>query len=212
MWREILYSAIGHVLVLIGLVFPAILGQGTEKHLTVYTVRTVTPKAIEHLMEKSASAKEPKRNIPQVIVKQPDRKLPKETRRPKQVIKKKNTSSETSSGGESKGEKSLKTPIKGIELDSKFDYPEYLIEMQERIKNNWHPPTLKESLTTRMFFKLGKDGKIIRVRVEKATGNIGFDSAAMTAVTKSSPFSPLPEEFEKKELGVHFDFIYDIND
>ncbi len=212
MWREILYSAIGHVLVLIGLVFPAILGRNPEKHLTVYTVRTVTPKAIEHLLEKSASVEKPKRKIPQVIIKQPDRKLPKETRRPKQVIKKKITSSEISSIGVSKEKKSLKTPIKGIELDSKFDYPEYLIEMQKRIKNNWRPPTLKESFTTRVFFKLGKDGKIIRVRVEKATGNIGFDSAAMTAVTKSSPFSPLPEGFEKKELGVHFDFIYDIND
>ena len=57
-----------------------------------------------------------------------------------------------------------------------------------------------------------KDGKIVRVRVEKAAGNIRFDSSAMTAVTKSSPFSPLQEEFEKKELGVHFDFIYNIND
>ncbi|MFC1537990.1 TonB C-terminal domain-containing protein [Candidatus Latescibacterota bacterium] len=50
-----------------------------------------------------------------------------------------------------------------------------------------------------------------RVLIEKPTGNITFDSSAYNAVSESGPFSPLPDDFENENLGVHFDFIYEID-
>jgi len=190
------------------MVFPSFLEATPQTRLTVYTVKAVTTESIEQLLKKSAPAGEPKPRIPQVNVKS-DKKLPKKTWRPKQTVKRKSDSSENSSTGAETGKKSNKERFSGIKLDNEFDYPEYLIEMQDRIKRNWQPPTLKESLKTRVYFKLGRDGVILRTFVEDRTGNIKFDMAAMNAITKSVPFPPLPEEFTGKELGVHFDFIYE---
>ena len=208
MWREIIYSMIGHALVFGGLFFPPFLKGEPQTHLRVYTIRTVTPQSIEQLLKKSALTGKPRPKIPQVMV-EPDRKLPSKTRRPKQIAKLTSTQSEKTSTGDKTGKQSKKSPVAGIKLDSEFDYPDYLIEMRDRIKNNWQPPTLKTALVTRVYFKLGRDGRIIRAFVEKPTENISFDMTAMNAITKSAPFTPLPEGFSGKELGVHFDFIYE---
>ena len=209
MWRELIYSTVGHTLVFSGLIFPSFfLGGKAQPPMEVIAVRAVSPQSIEQLLKRSAPPGKPKPRIPQVDIK-PDRKLPRKTSRPKQAAKQKTAQSEERTTGSETGEKSNKSPVEGIKVDSVFEYPEYLIEMRDRIQNNWRPPTLNKSLVTRVYFNLGRDGKILRSFVEKRTGEIAFDMLAMNAVTKSAPFPPLPEEFPGKELGVHFDFIYE---
>ena len=159
-------------------------------------------------MNKSAASGKPKPNIPQVKV-ATEKKLPKKTRRKKQAVKQKSTNSEKSEAVTEKGSKVKNSPIAGIKLDSEFDYPEYLIDMRNRIQENWRPPTLNTSIATRIYFNIAKDGTLLRAYVEKKTGIISFDMSAMNAVTESAPFSPLPEDFPEKELGVHFEFIYE---
>lgn len=203
-----IYSLIGHAVILGGMVFPAFLEGKAQPYLAVYTVRTVTPQSIERLLEKSAPPGKPIPRIPQVNIK-PDTKLPRKTRRPKQTVKKTTQADKRSTDTES-GKQSKDSPVSGIKLDTEFDFPDYLIEMRDRIKDNWHPPTLKTSLSTQVYFKLGRDGKILRAFIEKRTGNIAYDSSAMNAVTKSAPFPPLPEGFTGKELGIHFEFIYEL--
>ena len=199
---------IGHAVVLGGMVFPTLLEGNQQSYLTVYSVRTVTPQSIERLLEKSSPPGKPKPKIPQVNIK-PDTELPRKTRRPKQTVKQTSTQSQKGASDTETGKQSQKSSVTGIKLDTEFDFPDYLIEMRDRIKNNWVPPTLKISLSTKVYFKIGRDGKILRAFVEKRTGNIAYDSSAMNAVTKSAPFPPLPEEFSGKELGVHFEFIYE---
>ena len=208
MWREILYSFIGHVLILSGLVIPSFLETIPQTRLSVYPVKYVTPESIDQLLKKSAPSGVPKPKIPQVTLK-PDQNLPDKTSRPKQPVKGTSVTTESSSAATGTGEKSNKEQFSGMKLDSEFEYPGYLIEMRDRIERNWKPPTLRESLKTRVYFKLGRDGVIVRSFVEERTGNVTFDMAAMNAVLNSAPFPPLPEEFTGKELGVHFDFIYE---
>lgn len=200
---------IGHSIVFSGLVFPSFLVEKPQPRVTVYQVKTVSMQSIEQLLEKSAPRGEPKPKIPQVKVK-PDKTLPQKSWREKQTVKRKSTATNKHSTSTEKGKTSpQKSPVAGIEVDTEFDNPEYLMEMRNLIFNNWRYPMLKKSVKTRVYFKLGRDGKLLRAFVKERAGNMAFDTAAMNAVIKSDPFHPLPENFPGKELGVTFDFIYD---
>ncbi|MBT4482719.1 MAG: hypothetical protein HOC71_03470 [Candidatus Latescibacteria bacterium] len=208
MLRELTYSIIGHAVVFSGLIIPSFLVMEDQPSLTIIPVRAVSPESIEQLIKKSAPEGKPKSRIPQVVI-EPDKKLPRKTNRPKQIAKRKSSQTQKSSTNSKAGEKSTKRDIPGIKVDSEFEYPEYLLELRDKIQKNWRPPKSNESLVTRVFFKLDRKGKIIRTFVEKRTGNIAFDMSAMNAVTKSAPFPLLPEDFTGNELGIHMDFIYE---
>jgi len=209
MYREILYSIIGHGLVFGGLVFPSLLDMRPRAPATVYTVRAVSPQAIKHLLEKSAPAGKPKPKLPQVKVR-PDRPLPKKNWRPRQRIKKKETGAAGGSSVENAGKKARKGPVDGMKVDQEFDYPDYLIELRDRIERNWRPPTLRASLRTRVYFRIARNGRVLRSFVETKTGNMAFDMAAMNAVIKSAPFPPLPGDYPGEYIGIHMDFIYEM--
>lgn len=209
MLREVIYSLIGHGLVFGGLIFPSYLDGKPTTLTTVYTVKTVSPKAIEQLLSKSAPEGKPKPKIPQQVKIQPEQPLPKDHWRPRQTAKQSDSTSEKDSSSDKNGKQSNKSPVQGIKVDQEFDYPDYLIELSDTIKRNWRPPSLRVALKTRVFFRVSRDGKITRTYVEIKTGNMAFDQAAMNAVIRSTPFSPLPEDFPGKDIGIHMDFIYE---
>jgi TonB family protein len=209
MWREIIYSITGHAIVILGVMWSGIFPDNKiDTPYRTYTVKVLSSESIDRLMQKpSPPAPEVKPEIPQVVLKE-DKVLPKKTKRPKQIVKSKTQSKESSSGETKK--KSLKTSdLKGISVDGEFEYPEYLMDLQQAIQSNWSPPFLRESMITRVYFKIKKDGTLAFVRVEKGTGNLTFDSSTVNAVIKSGPFPPLPAEYSKSELSIHFDFIYE---
>jgi len=208
MYREYIYSTIGHAIVFCGLVFPSLLEGKSQTVTTVYSVKTVTPRSIEQLLNRSSPQGTPKPKIPQVTIK-PDRPLPKKNWRPKQTVKSTADKSSNTSGSTTSGTQSTQSPVSGIAVDAEFDYPEYLIDMRNKIERSWKPPTVKTSLKTRVYFKLDKNGRILRTYIESRTGNMTFDMAAMNAVTKSAPFPPLPDEFPGENIGIHMDFIYE---
>lgn len=209
MYREVIFSVIGHALVFGGFVLPSVIVGKSQPLTTIYSVKTITPEAIAQLLNKSAPQGTPKPKIPQVAV-EPDKALPKNNWRPKQTVKQESSQPQDSSFGTQSGKQTQKSPVMGIDVDSEFNYPEYLIDLRDKIEKNWRPPTINTSLKTRVYFKLARDGNIIRTFVETPTGNITFDMAAMNAVTKSIPFPPLPDEFTGNEIGIHFDFIYEL--
>jgi len=172
-------------------------------------VRTVSPQAIKHLLERSAPAGKPKPRLPQVKVR-PERPLPKKNWRPRQRIKKKDTGARRDSSTGNTGKKTGKAPIDGMKVDQEFDYPDYLIGLRDRIERNWRPPTLRTSLRTRVYFRIARNGKVLRSFVETKTGNMAFDMAAMNAVINSAPFPPLPEDYPGEYIGIHMDFIYEM--
>ena len=207
MWRDIILSAIGHAVVFGGLVLPAVIASPERPPLAVYSVQAVTPQAIQHLVRPSAAPTPPRERVPQVAV-EPDKEMPSQTRRPKQIRQAEPQQSPQNTDGQPK-EVSASTPVPGVHVDTEFEYPDYLRVLRDRIQANWRYPTLNEPAATRVFFRLVRDGRINRTYVEVKTGNRGFDASALTAVTRSAPFDPLPDGFGSDELGVHIDFIYE---
>ncbi|MCD6307664.1 MAG: TonB C-terminal domain-containing protein [Candidatus Latescibacteria bacterium] len=207
MLRHLIYSIIGHIVVLALFVFPAFLEAKPRKNPVVYSVRAVSTADVETLLNKAAPQGEPKPKLPQVQVKK-DRELPKKNWRPRQTVKKSSRQSGKSTDVK-KNNKSGKTPVSGIQVDSEFDYPDYILSLRSKIERNWRPPTMQASLKTRVYFKIAGDGRILRTFIENRTGAMAFDMSAMNAVTKSAPFDPLPAGFPGQDIGIHMDFIYE---
>ena len=130
--------------------------------------------------------------------------MPKEQRKESKTVKRSSVNENNTTISKSK-----ESGLSGIKTVREFEFPEYLLELRDRIEQNWRPSTANETFATRIFFRIGKNGKILRAFVEKPTGNINFDASALKAVLKCDPFSPLPDEFNNDNLGVHFDFIYE---
>ncbi|MBN1290308.1 MAG: TonB C-terminal domain-containing protein [Candidatus Latescibacteria bacterium] len=202
MWREIIFSAAGHITVFTGLIVTSFIG--VKKHVTetVVPITTVSPQQIERLLKQSVVKEEPKRYIPQVQIK-PEEAIPNRVKRRKQTAK----TTETQQTNQS--EKKKGTQLPGIQTDAEVDL-DYLVALRDRILLNWSYPRLNESYSTTIYFRISKDGTIKGIiKVEKPTSNVRFDRSAYDAIHKSNPFAPLPDEFKEDGLGVHINFIYD---
>ena len=202
MLRDLIFSLISHIIVLGSLLYASTFGENPViQQFDYYRVKAVTPQTISELLKKTGEISKPKPEIPQIQTN--TKTLPEKHRRESQVVKRSNVKTAVSN------EKTESSGLKGIRTDSEFDFPEYLLELRDRIEQNWRPPTSRETLSTTVFFRIGRDGKIIRVFVEKPTKNMRFDSSAQKAVIVCDPFSPLPNGFNNDNLGVHFEFIYE---
>jgi TonB family protein len=57
-------------------------------------------------------------------------------------------------------------------------------------------------------FEIGRDGQIIKMSIEKSSGNPYYDQAALRAITSANPFPPLPQDFKEPFLRVHMGFNF----
>lgn len=207
MMRDVLWSIAGHAAIVGGLILPAALPHSAPTAVTVYTVQAISSQSLPQSTPKqSAAPPQTKQNVPEVKVE--EKALPSPTRRPKQAQRQTTPAPESkpsADGGKTQGE----SVVPGVQTDSEFNHPDYLIQVRDRIQSNWRYPNLDKSLTTRIYFKLDRDGKVLRVSVETKTGNRAFDLSAWNAVTSSAPFPPLPDEYPSEDLGIHIDFVYE---
>jgi TonB family protein len=92
--------------------------------------------------------------------------------------------------------------------DEDFRFAYYLEIIKERVSFNWSPPPVsgRDNLICTVYFRVLRDGRISRVKVEQASGFSLFDKSALRAVERSGPLPPLPAGFEGGWLGVHFEF------
>ena len=85
---------------------------------------------------------------------------------------------------------------------------EYYNSIWSLIKSNWViPEYLKgRGLVVVIGLKVGRDGKVKDLKIEKSSGNKVFDDCAVKAIRASEPFPPLPKEIkgEYLDLGVIF--------
>ena len=205
MFRDFIISFVSHAVVFGSLLYASTFGEKPLiQHIDVYRVKTVSPQSISELLKKTGDIGKPKPEIPQIQTK--TKPLPEEHRKESQTVKRSSVNENNTTISKSK-----ESGLSGIKTDTEFEFPEYLLELRNRIEQNWHPSNMKETSVTRVFFRIGKNGKILRAFVEKPTGNLNFDASALKAVLTCEPFSPLPDEFNNDNLGVHFDFIYEID-
>lgn len=186
--RSMFISLIGHVVILAMLYFFAVRSAKMKPPQKVYAV-----KIIPYLP--SLPEKRKKVELTERIVKKKKR-IKKKPKKPKKPEKKTIRSKSLPRG-------SAKVRLEGEKFTDDF----YLNLIISKIGSNWiNPVRGGKRLSTVIYFKIARDGTIFDAKVEKKSGSLLFDQAALRAVLVSSPMPPLPDSYSGDHLGVHFEF------
>lgn len=93
---------------------------------------------------------------------------------------------------------------------SAFPFTYYLQIIMDRVSANWFTslvdPGVSGSFHTTVYFKIYKNGQISSVEVEESSGIRSLDLSAVRAIHSSSPFPPLPKEYDDEFLVIHLIF------
>ncbi len=89
-----------------------------------------------------------------------------------------------------------------------FPFPYYLVTLRDKIALNWYRFTGGKELGVEIvvYFKVGRDGKLLELRLERSCGVARFDRAALEAIEKSAPFPPLPKGYDGNYLAIRVIF------
>lgn len=98
----------------------------------------------------------------------------------------------------------------GIDAVKSPNWGPYMRELERKIKRNWNPPKGDASKRVVMLFKIGRDGRLLSIRVGKSSGSIPNDDAAKAAIELTAPFQPLPPEFKGSSIDIEFTFDYNV--
>lgn len=93
--------------------------------------------------------------------------------------------------------------------DATFQYAWYLSNMTSIFGRNWArpiKPDLDRTLRAVVHFRVLKDGTLAEIEMEQSSGDPVLDRSALRAVQDSNPLPPLPYQYGKDSLGVHFFF------
>jgi protein TonB len=90
---------------------------------------------------------------------------------------------------------------------SDFPFAWYLRQVQRKISERWEGQA-RDGSQPQVVFEIGRDGKVTGLKVEKSSGNVLYDQAALRAITDATPLPPLPDDFKESFLKVHLGFNY----
>jgi protein TonB len=90
---------------------------------------------------------------------------------------------------------------------SDFPFAWYLRQVQRKISEKWEGQA-RDGSQPQVVFEIGRDGKVTGLKVEKSSGNVLYDQAALRAITDATPLPPLPDDFKESFLKVHLGFNY----
>ena len=92
-------------------------------------------------------------------------------------------------------------------------YRPYLSGVKERIWERWSAPVLTEGLPARgalvVEFTLTRSGRLAASGVYETSGVPALDRAALDAVARAVPFTPLPASIAGASMRVRARFVYD---
>lgn len=111
-------------------------------------------------------------------------------------------------GAEEKGSISLNT--------YEWEYASYILHMKKRLKSNIFPPAIFTYMggisgETTLMFRVQLDGSMTDLSVLGYNGHRTLMETSVTAVEKSSPFRPLPDNFPEDYLELRWTFFYYTN-
>jgi len=93
---------------------------------------------------------------------------------------------------------------------SDFPYTYYLQIITDRVSANWFTslvdPGVAGNFQTIILFRINKDGQVSDLKVEESSGITQLDLSALRAVKASSPFPPLPRDYDEAYLVIHLIF------
>jgi len=91
-----------------------------------------------------------------------------------------------------------------------FPYVYYLQIITDRVSANWFTslvdPGVSGNFQTVIFFRINRNGQVSELKVEESSGLTPLDLSALRAVKASSPFPPLPRDYEDSYLVIHLIF------
>jgi hypothetical protein len=108
-------------------------------------------------------------------------------------------------GVEEKGSISLNT--------YEWEYASYILHMKKKLKSNIFPPAIFTYMggisgETTLVFRVQLDGTMTDLSVLGYNGHRTLMETSVTAVEKSSPFRPLPDNFPEEYLELRWTFFY----
>jgi len=93
---------------------------------------------------------------------------------------------------------------------SNFPFTYYLQIITDRVSSNWFTslvdPGVAGNFQTIILFRINKDGQVSDLKVEESSGITPLDLSALRAVKASSPFPPLPRDYDEPYLVIHLIF------
>lgn len=95
---------------------------------------------------------------------------------------------------------------------SKVRYAVYFSRMKERIEQGWvYPQRAKiENLSgnLRLKFTIGRDGRLVDIKILRSSGEAVLDESALNAVKAAAPYAPFPEHWQLEKIHVTTTFEY----
>jgi TonB family protein len=89
----------------------------------------------------------------------------------------------------------------------------YIGQIKERVLGFWrYPLEAKSGLsgTVQLAFTVERDGSVSRIELLKSSGSPPLDNGAMQALSRASPFDPLPQEIKVANLYIAGTFKYNV--
>jgi TonB family protein len=95
------------------------------------------------------------------------------------------------------------------------DFKPYMIRILATVKRNWLAVVPQTALMGRqgrvqIQFAVNRDGSVPKLVIAMSSGTESLDRAAVTGVSASSPFPPLPADFRGDQVRLQFTFSYNI--
>jgi len=92
-------------------------------------------------------------------------------------------------------------------------YRPYLVGVKQRIWERWNAPVPAAGLAARgalvVEFTLTRSGRLAASTVRETSGVPALDRAALDAVARAVPFTPLPASIAGESMRVRARFVYD---
>jgi TonB family protein len=95
------------------------------------------------------------------------------------------------------------------------DFKPYLIRILAAVKRNWLviiPETARLGRTGRVQiqFAINRDGSVPKLVIAMPSGTEALDRAAVAGISASTPFPPLPTDFQGSQVRLQFTFTYNM--
>jgi TonB family protein len=221
MKKSLIYSAVIHLALIVGIFFFSPVSSRLEGYPTIYRVGLVsfpsggkgggkTAEGTTALtitkskpQEKGVSVKE----LNHTPAKKKTKKSAEKTKELSSSQKKEGKITQNDKLGEEYG---LGNGISAATFDGGgFGSSTYLALVFGRIRDAWENPVeASATLRVTVYFKLLKDGQVLDAKVEKSSGIDLFDQSALRSVLAGAPYPPLPVEYTGEYLGIHLEFEY----
>ncbi len=87
-----------------------------------------------------------------------------------------------------------------------FEYPYYLNMLRGKLSDAWLYPAAsgKKVLRAKVAFRINRNGRADRVRLQESSKSQVFDRSVLRAVEAAAPFPPLPDGYKGETLGTLF--------